>query len=247
MMQKYTNFEALTALASPKMIYLVPLLAVLAGYAVANFLKPKNKKTVKLMLAFSGSFLLALTTVHLLPDVYGGHLEEDHQILPNIGLYIMAGIVIQIVLEYFSQGAEHGHVHQQNHHHYIPWLLFISLCLHAFLEGFPVSRHSELAWGIAIHHFPIAIILTVFFDQAKIPKGVLLALMVIFALATPLGTYISSSVAMLGKYHHQISAVVVGMLFHISSTIIFESNEGHKFNIGKLLAILSGIAVAVLL
>lgn len=199
------------------------------------------------MLAFSGSFLLALTTVHLLPDVYGVHQEDGHHALSGIGLYIMVGIVIQIVLEFFSQGAEHGHVHQHSHHHNIPWLLFISLCLHAFLEGFPVSRHSELAWGIAVHHFPIAIILTVFFNQAKMPKGVLLALMLVFAMATPLGTYVSGAVEILGKYHHQISAVVVGMLFHISSTIIFESNEGHKFNIGKLLAILLGIAVAVLL
>lgn len=245
-MQKYAKFGAQTAFASPKMIYLIPLLAVLAGYAVANFFKPKNKKTVKLMLAFSGSFLLSLTTVHLLPSVYSGQHQEGHHVLSYIGIYIMAGIVIQIVLEYFSQGAEHGHVHQQNHHH-IPWLLFISLCLHAFLEGFPVSRHSELAWGIAIHHFPIVIILTAFFKQAKIPNNVVLALMVIFALATPLGTYISESVALLGNYYHQISAVVVGMLFHISSTIIFESNEGHKFNVGKLLAILSGIAIATLL
>jgi hypothetical protein len=36
-----------------------------------------------------------------------------------------------------------------------PWLLFISLCIHAFLEGFPVSHHQDLAVGIAIHHLPI--------------------------------------------------------------------------------------------
>ena len=35
----------------------------------------------------------------------------------------MAGIVFQIILEYFSKGAEHGHVHGQDDDHVqkMPW------------------------------------------------------------------------------------------------------------------------------
>ena len=43
------------------MFYLLPLLAVLLGYVVALFLKPEKKTNIKLLLAFSGSFLLSLT------------------------------------------------------------------------------------------------------------------------------------------------------------------------------------------
>ncbi|RYG42065.1 MAG: ZIP family metal transporter, partial [Chitinophagaceae bacterium] len=49
------------------MNYLLPLLSVLIGYAVALYLKPGNKANLKLLLAFSGSFLLSLTVLHLLP------------------------------------------------------------------------------------------------------------------------------------------------------------------------------------
>jgi zinc transporter ZupT len=70
----------------------------------------------------------------------------------------MIGILFQIILEFFSKGAEHGHVHGHEKLNQMPWLLFISLCIHAFLEGFPVGHHHELALGIAIHHLPIAII-----------------------------------------------------------------------------------------
>ena len=219
------------------MNYLLPLLSVFLGYGLAQFLNPNNKKRLKLLLAFSGSFLLSLTVMHLLPEVY----ETANT---NIGLFIMIGILFQIVLEFFSKGAEHGHVHGHAKLSHIPWLLFISLCLHAFLEGFPINRHDDLAIGIAIHHFPIAIILTLFFINAELKKLPLFLFMLTFAVMTPLGTLVATNLPFITAYYSQITAVVIGILFHISSTIIFESSEGHKFNIAKISMIIFGIALA---
>lgn len=219
------------------MNYLLPLFSVLLGYGIALFLKPKSKTNLKLLLAFSGSFLLSLTVIHLLPEVYESHNQ-------NIGLFIMAGILFQIILEFFSKGAEHGHVHGHETMSHIPWLLFISLCIHAFLEGFPVSHHHNLALGIAIHHLPIAIILTIFFVNAKLDKKAIFAFMFTFAIMTPLGTIISEYLPILNDYYTEITAVVIGILFHISSTIIFESSEGHKFNVAKVSMIIFGIVLA---
>ena len=222
------------------MNYLLPLLSVLLGYFIALFIKPKSKTNLKLLLAFSGSFLLSLTVMHLLPEVYE---SKSH----NIGLFIMLGILFQIILEFFSKGAEHGHVHGHAKMHQIPWLLFISLCIHAFLEGFPVSHHKDLALGIAIHHLPIAIILTSFFISSSLNKTAIFLFMVTFAVMTPLGTVVSDFVPTLNNYYPEITAVVIGILFHISSTIIFESSEGHKFNIAKISMIVIGIALAYLI
>jgi zinc transporter ZupT len=219
------------------MDYLLPLLSVLIGYAVALILKPKNKTNLKLLLAFSGSFLLSLTVMHLLPEVYESH---NH----NIGVFIMLGILFQIILEFFSKGAEHGHVHGHEIITQIPWLLFTSLCIHAFLEGFPVGHSHDLAIGIAIHHLPIAVILTTFFINAKLNKKAIFFFMTTFALMTPLGTLLSNYLPILNEYYTEITAVVIGILFHISSTIIFESSEGHKFNIAKVSMIILGIALA---
>ena len=145
---------------------------------------------------------------------------------------------------FFSKGAEHGHVHGHDKITQMPWLLFISLCVHALLEGFPVGRHHDLAYGIAIHHLPIAIILTTFFLNAQLNKAALFIFMVTFAVMTPLGTLVSDSFPILNQYYTQITAVVIGILFHISSTIIFESSEGHKFNIAKVSMIILGIVLA---
>ncbi len=222
------------------MNYLLPLLSVLTGYLVAVILEPKVKQNLKLLLAFSGSFLLSLTVLHLLPEVYES--REKH-----VGIFIMMGILIQIILEFFSKGAEHGHVHGHDKLSRMPWLLFISLCIHAFLEGFPVARHNDLAYGIAIHHLPIAIILTTFFIKAELKKTALFFFMLTFALMTPLGTLVSGNFEFLSQYYIQITAIVIGILFHISSTIIFESSEGHKFNIAKVSMIILGIVLASLL
>ncbi len=219
------------------MNYLFPLLSVLIGYSIAFLLKPKVKQNLKLLLAFSGSFLLSLTVMHLLPDVY----ESGNK---SVGVFIMCGILFQIILEFFSQGAEHGHVHGHDKLTKMPWLLFISLCIHALLEGFPVGRHHNLAYGIAIHHLPIAIILTTFFLNAQLNKVALFVFMITFAVMTPLGTLVSDSFTILNEYYSQITAVVIGILFHISSTIIFESSEGHKFNIAKVSMIILGIVLA---
>jgi zinc transporter ZupT len=234
------------------MIYLLPLLSVIFGYCIALILKPTNKQSIKLLLAFSGSFLLSLTVMHLLPEVYesSAQLYEGHDYESNpIGIYIMAGIVFQIILEYFSKGAEHGHVHVHGHEHLhkMPWLLFLSLCIHALLEGMPVSHHNDMAWGIAIHHFPIAIILTAFFANSGLNKPAIMLFMLAFAVMTPLGTMLSGQLGFISHYYTEISAVVVGILFHISSTIIFESSEGHKFNLAKLLVIILGVIMAYFL
>lgn len=222
------------------MNYLLPLLSVLLGYIIALFLKPKNKTNLKLLLAFSGSFLLSLTVMHLLPDVY----ESGNT---KVGIFIMLGILFQIILEFFSKGAEHGHVHGHDKMIQMPWLLFISLCIHALLEGFPIGNHHDLAFGIAIHHLPIAIILTTFFMNAGLNKTALFLFMLTFAVMTPLGTLVSDSFPMLNQYYTEITAVVIGILFHISSTIIFESSEGHKFNIAKVSMIILGILLAYFL
>lgn len=269
------------------LIYILPFVSIILGYLIAIFFQPKNKQNLKLLLAFSGAFLLTITVSHLLPEVYYHEIEKEiktelvtqqqnnhehhdhdhshddhnhdsHQIaevddhaghnhnhnhgsLKIIGLFIMIGIVFQIVLEYFSRGAEHGHVHIHEKMSKIPWALFISLSLHALLEGMPLSKQNNLALGIAIHHLPIAMILTSFFMQAQLNKRSIFLFMMFFSIMTPLGTFASEQLSFLSNYYTEISAIVVGILFHISSTIIFESSEGHKFNLAKLIAIILGI------
>ena len=69
--------------------------------------------------------------------------------------------------------------------------------------------------------------------------------LVCFALMSPLGIYISEKALFLHEYHSEIIAVTIGIFLHISTIILFESSENHKFNFQKFTAILLGILLTV--
>ena len=217
--------------------FLFPILAVVLGFVLAFFTKKQKSWNTKLLLSFSGAFLLALTLFELLPEVYS-HLDTK-----KTGLFIMCGIMLQIVLELFSKGAEHGHVHIHKHDTAFPWLLFI----HSFLEGFSIHDHNDMVYGVLVHKIPIATLITMFFLQSDYTKVQIGSFLLVFALMTPLGTWISHSSIMIAEYAHVINAIVIGIFFHISTTILFESGEGHKFNLSKFISIILGVGVAYLI
>ena len=67
-----------------------------------------------------------------------------------------------------------------------------------------------------------------------------------FAIMTPLGSYLIFYTPILQPYSLHITALVVGVLLHISTTILFESSENHNFNISKLLVIVIGLGLSIL-
>jgi len=218
--------------------FLFPVYAVLLGIILVVLNKNKNPKNTKLLLSFSGAFLLAITLFELLPEVYG-HLEAKWT-----GILIMCGIVLQIFLESLSKGAEHGHIHGQGSSQKFPYLLFISLCIHSLLEGFPIHQHNDMVYGVLIHKIPIAMLITSFLVRSKFSKSRIIIFLSIFALMTPLGTWMSNEIPQLAEYTIYINALVVGIFLHISTIILFESSEGHKFNFMKLLTIIVAVAIA---
>lgn len=223
------------------MNYILPILAVVLSFTFVYVVKPKNKYHVKLLLAFSGAFLLALTIFELFPAVYE---KSDAK---TIGVFIMLGILLQIFLEFFSKGAEHGHVHLDSEKTGFPWLLFLSLCIHSFLEGFPIGNHDTILYGILIHKIPIAIILSIFLLNSKILFTKAVLFIALFAFMTPLGSYVAANANWVISYYAPITALVIGVFLHISTVILFESSEGHTFNLQKILVIILGIVIAYFL
>ncbi|WP_047245900.1 ZIP family metal transporter [Maribacter thermophilus] len=223
------------------MIYILPILGVLLSFLFVLIVKPKKKEHFRLLLAFSGAFLLALTIFELLPEVYK---DSNTKV---IGICIMLGILVQVFLEFFSKGAEHGHIHLSGENASFPWLLFVSLTLHSLLDGIPISEHGTIIYGILIHKIPIAIILSVFLLSSKLQPIYAGLFMLLFSLMTPLGTYLANNVDIILSFKNELNAVVIGVLLHISTIILFESSEGHKFNLRKMIVILLGITFAYFL
>lgn len=209
---------------------------------------------VQLLLSFSGAYLLSMTISHLLPETFGmlhgNEHSHNHNNIVNtklIGAFILLGIIIQLVLESFSKGAEHGHVHIHDKSSF-PWMLFISLCLHAFSEGIPLGyeHNQSFLWAIIIHKIPVGIVLASFFFKHKYDLKKIVFFMITFALMSPLGSLLASKIHFFQHYQHYITAVIIGIFLHISTVILFESSENHKFSFPKFFAILLGMSVALL-
>ncbi len=234
------------------------------GGAIVLGVKNKIDKGLKYILAFSGAFLLATSVMHIIPEVYASSVNK-------IGIFVLLGFLVQLFLEFFSQGIEHGHIHVHgNVKKSFPIVIMISLCIHSLLEGFPLVRemhhelHHELhshdlhndhndhslLFGILMHKFPISIALMSMFLKAKLPILRSFLWLLVFALMAPLGTFIgeiySEQLVDYVDFFDCILAVVLGMFLHISTTILFESDESHKFNFLKLLLIVTGGGLAYL-
>lgn len=217
-----------------------PFLAVVLGVVIVALWRPKQLRYVKTLLAFSGAFLLSITVFDMLPTVFSRTQSS------SLGLWIMGGILIQILLESLSKGAEHGHIHINNQNKF-PWDLFLGLCLHAFLEGTPIEKHEHLIWGVLVHKLPIAIIISYFLSQSHLSRSKMWLFLLFFALMTPLGTWSVQTFESLREYSIEMSALVIGIFLHVSTTILFESTEGHRFDITKLTAIVSAIFLAYMI
>lgn len=221
------------------MTYILPLLAVLLGYLIAVAIK-KTTTGINLLLAFSGAFLLSITVFEFIPHVYHSGAE-------NIGIFVMAGILIQLILEFLSGGAEHGHTHFDVEKSHFPWALFISLCLHSLLEGFPIGQSDTLLMAVVIHKMPVAIIISSFLLKTQLKKWQVLVFVFIFGLMTPLGHLLSDLFNQYQNYLTYVDAIVVGVFLHISTTILFESQKNHRFNASKFVVIVIGIIAAYFL
>jgi zinc transporter ZupT len=242
-------------------LFFTPLLS-----GLLIFLVPKGKNTnYKMLLVFAGAYLFGITVIHILPELYRQSLG-----LELIGLFVLIGFFLQQLLEYFTSGVEHGHIHTSDpghphthhhghHHAAVSALVLLSaLCIHAFLEGGmlaepltvrPVYDANAILLGIALHRAPAAFALMTVLAVQLHARRKAIPYLIGFSLAAPIGLLISSYLA-----HEEILtstglvylyALVSGNFLHISTTIVFESTPGHKFEARKMAIAIFGALLAV--
>jgi zinc transporter ZupT len=242
--------------------------AVLLGGWLQKFFATKSNGAFKLMLSFSAAYLLALSILHILPEVFS-------EFGPQAGWLILGGFFLQIILDYFSHGIEHGHAHTHADHHPKNFLVGVmaALWVHAFIEGMPFGgnmghfhHHSHmhthgdegtsfgnsLLIGISFHKltegFVVAALLRTFgFQRLK-----LVFWLIAFALVAPLGAFLNQAIIHnsadgIDSITTPLLAILVGIMLHVSTIILFENDEHHRFNISKLIVIMLGIASVALM
>ncbi len=220
--------------------FLVPLLA-----GVVVQFRPPGPRWSRLLLSFGGAFLLGVAVMHMLPELYAEGGE-------GIGVWLLGGFLLQVIMEHFSHGLEHGHMHAWKGS-VVPTTMMISLGLHAFVEGLPfadaeVAADMPFVAGVLLHKFPMALALATVIRNSGVAVGKGWMLLLGFALAAPLGMLLGYQLPaeVAEVWLVRLLAVAIGMLLHISTTIIFESAPEHRFNTARSAAVLLGALLSLL-
>jgi len=232
--------------------YLILLSSIALGAGTVFWLRLNDPRHVKLMNAFTGAYLLTLVMLHLLPDLYTPDVGETLHPLA-IGGFILFGFSLQIAMDTISMGIEHGHAHEI--HGRMAYGILGGLCIHAFVEALALGRsgpqttmaaaqHHFLLISVVVHNYPISIALLGMLLQSGMKKSSALGCLGLFAIMAPIGMFLSSYTG-LAVYSRYLMAIVIGIFMHISTMILFESEDDHRFPVGKLAAVLTGLGLGI--
>ncbi len=238
-------------------MYVLLILSVVIGASLAYGLRKFTSANLSYGLAFGGAFLLGISVLHLLPEIYAVGKG-------SVGIWILVGFILQLVLEYLSGGLEHGHVHDHVHNepNYLLQIL-IGLCIHSIIEGLPLERYESFhthvheghhhtpmyfAYAIMLHKIPAAFALTIFILNSKYSKLKSILVISVFALSSPLGALIGNFAEISMAQMSILLAIVVGSFLHIATVILFEHDDRHHhhFQWKKLIFILIGFGLSLL-
>ncbi|NJB85465.1 zinc transporter ZupT [Lewinella marina] len=233
--------------------YILLFSTALVGGGAALVGDQRLRKFLPTLLSFSGAYLLGIAALELIPDVFG-------QGAASAGPWLLLGFFIQLLLEGFSQGVEHGHVHAHRGQGmgFAVGIMF-GLGVHALLEGLPLGAgethagghhfHDEhLLYGIAMHKLPAAFALGLLLRGSGYSRAFVWTCLGIFGSLSPIGVGLGQVLSIDPEWRLRILALVVGSFLHISTTILFEADGSHRHGISvtKFLIIIAGMGVAYL-
>jgi zinc transporter ZupT len=229
------------------LLFIFSLAGALGGWKI----KIHNPIYLKLMIAYTGGFLLAVCLLHLLPEVYQSGIEQ-------IPAFVLGGFILQILLDQMSSGVEHGHIHIHTHDSaWKPLIILSGLYLHSLMEGLPLAGHDhnhahashDLYLAVALHKLPEGFALGILLRELNRQAILSWVAILLFACMTPLGSFVSFFVSdsALDYALPILLALVIGLFLHLSTTILFEAGTSeHQISFKRILAILMGIFTAYL-
>lgn len=234
--------------------YFIFLFIITLGAGLLPFyFKKITEKHLQLLLAFSGSFLLGITMLHLLP-------ESFEEIGAQAGAFIFAGFFLQFLLQRLTHGVEHGHLHCHDGHSHSKslWAILLGLSVHAFLEGLPLGFEynnghttSNVFFGVAAHKIPEAFTLGSLLLLSKSKSKWIWV--IVFAAISPIAGLLANYFGHTMNFVFVEDAVaflipvVIGAFIHISTTILFESGtQHHEMSGKKISAIVIGVLLAAM-
>ena len=228
------------------------LLLLLIGAGGASLIVQTRRKQLLLdLLSFSGAYLFGILVLELLPAIF-----QHGQAMA--GIFFLIGFFIQLGMDYWTKGIEHGHLH-------IPSLnqkplivsLFAGLGLHALMDGLPFAGvHSNLMEhshgifsGILLHKIVEGFTLFIIMDMMSVPVRKSWFYILCFSLITPISILSIQHLSFLIDHLPLVLGFAGGSLLHVAITILFESEnlDHHGIPVRKLISIALGLFLSIII
>jgi zinc and cadmium transporter len=234
-------------------LYILGLLISFGAGAWFIIRPPENRKWLSLFLSAGGAFLMAIIFTHIIPEVF-------LQIPNHAGIILLVGFLIQIFLENYSKGIEHGHVHPSTNNKAM-LISYLALCAHELIEGMPLLYalnnsgdlfSRQLVLGVMMHKIPVAITLATLMVKQGFKPFRSFLLLAGFILCTVFGSAIqhflgSGILVDSTTWMYASLGLTVGILLHVSTTILFESSDHHHLKPSRILVIALGIVFGIMI
>lgn len=148
-----------------------------------------SRRTVRLLLAFGTGVLLGAAFFHMIP-------EAAEALGESIGVAVLAGFLLIYVLERFVM------MHPCEEHgcsfHHMGVAAFCGITLHALIDGVALgaglsipSLSMAVTAAIVLHKLPASLSLSGILLHCDYPRGRIVGMILLFALATPIGAVLS--------------------------------------------------------
>lgn len=230
---------------------IILFLATWTGAGIALLFGSTDLRRAKLFLSFSGAFLFGIAITELFPELF---MKGPQQ----VAYWVLAGFLLQLFLDFLSGGIEHGHVQSGKvPSKGPPYALLFGLSFHSFLESVPLGEGGalegmQLLIGLGVHKIPVSLALAALLLNSGMKRSVLWIAFSSFSLTAPLGVLLGYIAPQLfadlpGHFSFYLLALVLGIILHVSTTILFESSEGHRLDGLKLIAVLAGFGLTIFL
>ncbi len=165
---------------------------------ILYFFQKVNRTILNLLIALGAGSMLAISLAHILPEA----LEmTENAIYAFIGGFLLIYIVEELLTPHSHDHVHGDHSHEDPHEHYehIAIVSWIAIFIHTLFDGLGIRAGFGMSetvgytilLGVAIHQIPVSLSLAAIFRESKFKKNTQLILLFTFALAAPIGFYIS--------------------------------------------------------
>jgi len=221
----------------------VVIVLTLAG-GLLPLVRAWSRPTVRLLLAFGTGVLLGAAFFHMIPEAAAALGE-------SIGTAVLAGFLLIYVLERFVM--MHPCEEEECSFHHMGTAAFCGITLHALIDGVALGAGLSIptlsmavTLAIVLHKLPASLSLSGILLHCEYPRGRIVGMILLFALATPLGAAISFGALrdLTGQLLHWAIGFSAGTFLAIATAdLLPQIHSAPEGRFRNLFALFAGILV----